>query len=108
MPSNLLTVLLLHIYTYAVVFPMWTLHASSGSASCTQQVFSEVEDKIGTITTLASVIMAAVVAVIICVTGGVAYAVSAGITRPVNQLIDVVRELNTMDLSDQVRLIVLQ
>lgn len=52
----------------------------------------------------ASVVMAVLVAAILCVAIFFAHAVSEGITSPVNQLIDVVRALNRLDFSRQVHM----
>ena len=66
------------------------------------KAFSKLESEVPKIVALASVIMALVVVAIGCVTGCIARAVSVRITKPVNQLAEVVHALNRMDFSQQV------
>lgn len=51
----------------------------------------------------ASVIMALVMVAVVCVTVAFARFLSRGLTEPVIQLVDIVRSLNNMDFSRQVR-----
>ena len=60
------------------------------------------EKDVKDIVALASVIMAALLLVLCFCTAAFAVAVSNGIVRPVNQLIDVVHSLYTMDFSKHV------
>ena len=66
------------------------------------KAFSKLESEVPQIVALASVVMALVVMAIGCVTGCIARAVSVRITKPVNQLAEVVHALNRMDFSQQV------
>ena len=52
---------------------------------------------------VASIIMAIVMAAIACITVRLARSLSKGLTNPVNQLVDIVRGLNNLDFSRQVR-----
>ncbi len=67
------------------------------------QAFSETNSQISRVVAFASLVMAAVLLVIGCVTGFIAREVAGGIVDPVNQLIDVVHGLNKLDFSRQVR-----
>ncbi|CAM9313400.1 unnamed protein product, partial [Laminaria digitata] len=66
------------------------------------EAFSKLESEVPMIVALASVIMALVVLAIGCVTGCIARAIAVRITKPVNQLSEVVHALNRMDFSQQV------
>lgn len=67
-----------------------------------EKAFSKLESEVPQIVALASVVMALVVMAIGCVTGCMARAISVRITKPVNQLAEVVHALNRMDFSQQV------
>lgn len=66
------------------------------------KAFSELESEVPNVVAVASGIMALVLLAIGCVTGYIAQSVSIKITKPVNQLADVVHALNNMDFSRQV------
>lgn len=67
------------------------------------QEFSHLGEDVRSIVTIASVVMAVVLIVICLFTIAFAMVVSNGIVKPVNQLIDVVHSLYTMDFSKHVR-----
>ncbi|CAN0322734.1 unnamed protein product, partial [Laminaria digitata] len=71
------------------------------SESVLLEAFSKLESEVPKIVALASVIMALVVLAIGCVTGCIARAIAVRITKPVNQLAEVVHSLNRMDFSQQ-------
>ncbi|CAM9102277.1 unnamed protein product [Ectocarpus fasciculatus] len=71
------------------------------SESALLEAFSETEDDIRYSVALASIIMAAVLLVIGCCTGGSARILSTSITEPVNQLVDVVHALNRRDFTEK-------
>lgn len=52
---------------------------------------------------VASIIMAIVMGAIACITVRLARSLSKGLTNPVNQLVDIVRQLNNLDFSREVR-----
>lgn len=52
---------------------------------------------------VASILMAVMMIVIGCVAIWLARSLSEGMTKPVTQLVDIVRALNNMDFSKQVR-----
>lgn len=67
------------------------------------KVFSETESDIQRIVLVASVFMALMMVAIACITVGIARSLSQGLTKPVIQLVDIVKGLNNMDFSRQVR-----
>lgn len=67
------------------------------------QAFSETESDIRKMVMVASIIMAIVMGAIACITVRLARSLSKGLTNPVNQLVDIVRGLNNLDFSRQVR-----
>lgn len=67
-----------------------------------EKAFSKLESEVPKIVALASILMALVVLAIGCVTGCIARSISVKITKPVNQLADVVHSLNHLDFSQQV------
>lgn len=67
------------------------------------KVFSETESDIERIVIVASVFMALIMVVIACITVGLAHSLSQGLTKPIIQLVDIVKGLNNMDFSRQVR-----
>ncbi|CAM9867934.1 unnamed protein product [Ectocarpus sp. 4 AP-2014] len=71
------------------------------SESALLEAFSETEDDIRYFVALASIIMAAMLLVIGCCTGGSARILSTSITEPVNQLVDVVHALNRRDFAEK-------
>ncbi|CBJ25694.1 ATP-binding region, ATPase-like [Ectocarpus siliculosus] len=62
-------------------------------------VFSETESDIRQMVMVASIIMAIVMGAIACITIRLARSLSKGLTNPVNQLVDIVRQLNNLDFS---------
>lgn len=66
------------------------------------KVFSETESDIQRIVLVASVFMALVMVGIACTTIGLARSLSQGLTKPVIQLVDVMKGLNNIDFSSQV------
>lgn len=67
------------------------------------QAFSETTSEISRVVSFASLAMALVLVVIGCATGFTARFVAGEIVEPINQLIHVVRSLNELDFSRQVR-----
>lgn len=67
------------------------------------QVFTEVEEVIQNVVIVACVVMAVIVAIILFLTALLACTAAAGIVKPVNQLLDVVRGFNRLDFYHQVR-----
>ncbi|CAM9134455.1 unnamed protein product [Ectocarpus sp. 6 AP-2014] len=72
------------------------------SESVLLEAFSRTKSQISRVVILASLIMALVLTVIVCITGVTAQFVAGGIVGPINQLIYVVHALNRMDFSRQV------
>eukprot|EP00903_Cladosiphon_okamuranus_P013851 g12888.t1 len=62
-------------------------------------VFSRTENEIRYVVAAASAVMAALLLVIGCCTGGSVSGLSKNVTEPVNQLVDVVHSLNRLDFS---------
>lgn len=82
--------------------PLGVSFVSYAHGHSTQQVFSETESDIRALVIQASVILGLIMVSLVCVTVGFARFLSKGLTQPVIQLVDVVRNLNNMDFSRQV------
>lgn len=67
------------------------------------KAFSETESEIRSIVIVASLVVALLMTVTVCLTAGVVRSASTTLTRPVNQLVDIVKGLNNLDFSEQVR-----
>lgn len=81
--------------------PLLALIFPPASCPCCK-AFSKLESEVPNVVAVASAIMAVVLVAISCVTGLIARSVSVRITKPVNQLTEVVHALNNMDFSRQV------
>lgn len=68
-----------------------------------RKVFSETEADIERVVMVASFFMALIMVAIACITVGLARSLSQGLTKPVIQLVDIVKGLNSMEFSRQVR-----
>lgn len=77
-------------------------HLHPQPVSSSFQEFNKTVDEIEDVLKWAGGIMAVLVSATLCVAVCVAHAVSEGITKPVNQLIDVLRALNRLNFSYQV------
>ena len=87
----------LHLFNDASL-PLW-----NPPDSCLfRKAFSKLESEVPRVVAVASAIMALVLVAISCVTGFIARSISIRITKPVNQLTEVVHALNNMDFSRQV------
>ncbi|CAM9793855.1 unnamed protein product [Ectocarpus sp. 4 AP-2014] len=71
------------------------------SESVLLEAFYETKSQISRVVLFASLIMALVLVVIVCIMGVTARSFARGIVNPINQLVDVVNSLNRMDFSRQ-------